>query len=74
MPASQDGPAASHRWRPWVSALSLGQSTSGGVGGGRWAVPALLPGSSPLLGEEGGVKGDPGAGALADIPVFPVHP
>lgn len=67
---SQDGPAASHRWRPWVSALSLGQSTSGW----RWAVPALLPGSSPLLGEEGAVKGDPGAAALADLPVFPAHP
>lgn len=40
----------------------------------RWAVPALLPGSSPLLGEEVGVKGNPGAGAPADLPVFPAHP
>ena len=36
--------------------------------------PALLPGSSPLLGEEVGVKGNPGAGAPADLPVFPAHP
>lgn len=38
---------------------------------GSQAVPASVPGSSPLAGEEGELEGEPGAGAPADLLVLP---
>ena len=38
---------------------------------GSEAVPAAVPGSPPLVGKEGEMEGDPGAGAPADVLVLP---
>lgn len=69
MPAGQDGPAASCRWRPRASALSPGQSTSG------WQAESV-PDSSCLAGEEGGDGGwEGGDGGLVQGPwrIFQYH-